>query len=204
MPLVRIDIAKSVPPQVVRAISEVVYEAMTSVANVPTNDRFQVITRHSDDELVYPSDGYLGVAYSPGIVFIQVTWNAGRSVEVKKSFYRAVASGIADKAGIGNGIRRCFNPGRDTACPDRLRQMPEQAGMGREIGRERKHAFDVGEPVEQTLTQFPEQEIVLDEMRPGAAALAAQLHPVEHFHLVRRLGHGASVTRQGWQRQGSI
>ena len=45
MPLVRIDIAKSAPPQVVRAISDVVYDAMTSVANVPANDRFQVITR---------------------------------------------------------------------------------------------------------------------------------------------------------------
>ena len=100
MPLVRIEIANSASPQVVRAVSDVVYDAMTSVANVPANDRFQVITRHGRDELVYPSDGYLGVTYSPGIVFIQVTWNTGRSVEVKKAFYRAVASGIADKAGI--------------------------------------------------------------------------------------------------------
>ena len=100
MPLVRIDIASSAPPQVVRAVSDVVYDAMTSVASVPANDRFQVITRHGSDELVYPSDGYLGVTYSPGIVFIQVTWNSGRSVEVKKAFYRAVAEGIAHKAGL--------------------------------------------------------------------------------------------------------
>jgi 4-oxalocrotonate tautomerase len=100
MPLVRIDIAKFASPQVVRAISDVVYEAMTSVANVPSNDRFQIITRHGDDELVYPEDGYLGVTYSPGIVFVHVTWNSGRSVDVKKAFYRAVAGGIADKAGI--------------------------------------------------------------------------------------------------------
>lgn len=83
MPLVRIDIAKSASPKVVRAISDVVYDAMTSVANVSANDRFQVITRHGDDELVYPEDGYLGVTYSPGIVFVQVTWNAGRSVDAK-------------------------------------------------------------------------------------------------------------------------
>lgn len=99
MPLVRIDIASSASPQVVRAVSDVVYDAMTNVANVPADDRFQVITRHSSDELVYPAEGYLGVTYSPGIVFIQVTWNTGRSVEVKKAFYRAVAEGIADKAG---------------------------------------------------------------------------------------------------------
>lgn len=100
MPLVRIDIAKSVSPQIVRAVSDVIYEAMTSVASVPPNDRFQIISRHADDELVYPEDGYLGVTYSPSIVFIQVTWNAGRSVDVKKAFYRAVAGGIAQKAGI--------------------------------------------------------------------------------------------------------
>ncbi len=40
------------------------------------------------------------MTYSPGIVFIQVTWNTGRSVEVNKAFYRAVASGIANNAGI--------------------------------------------------------------------------------------------------------
>lgn len=100
MPLVRIDIARSASPQVARAIGDVVYDDMTSVANVPANDRFQIVTRHDDDELVYPPDGYLGVNYSPGIVFIQVTSNSGRSIEVKKAFYRAVASGIAHKAGI--------------------------------------------------------------------------------------------------------
>jgi 4-oxalocrotonate tautomerase len=100
MPLVRIDIAKSASPQVARAIGDVVYDAMTSVANVPPNDRFQIVSRHDNDELVFPPGGYLGVNYTPGIVFIQVTWNSGRSIEVKKAFYRAVASGIADKAGI--------------------------------------------------------------------------------------------------------
>lgn len=100
MPLVRIDIASSASSQVVRTVSDVVYEAMARVAKVPANDRFQIITRHGSDELVYPQEGYLGVTYSPGIVFIQVTWNTGRSVDVKKAFYRAVAEGIADKAGI--------------------------------------------------------------------------------------------------------
>jgi len=100
MPLVRIDIASSASSQVVRTVSDVVYDAMARIANVPANDRFQIITRHGSDELVYPQEGYLGVTYSPAIVFIQVTWNTGRSVDVKKAFYRAVAEGIADKAGI--------------------------------------------------------------------------------------------------------
>ncbi len=100
MPLARINIARSASADTVRAISNVVYEAMVGVANVPENDRFQVITRHADDELVYPAEGYLGVTYTPNIVFIQVTWNSGRSVDVKKAFYKAVAHGIAERTGL--------------------------------------------------------------------------------------------------------
>jgi len=100
MPLARINIAKTASVDTVRAISNVIYEAMVSVANVPANDKFQIITRHAEDELIYPADGYLGVTYTPDIVFIQVTWNSGRTIDVKKAFYKAVAEGIAEKTGI--------------------------------------------------------------------------------------------------------
>ncbi|WP_438390144.1 tautomerase family protein [Caballeronia sp. DA-9] len=100
MPLVRINISKEASAESVQAISTVIYDAMVTVANVPAHDKFQIITRHESDELVYPSEGYLGIDYSPGIVFIQVTWNAGRTVEVKKAFYKAVAEGIHQKAGL--------------------------------------------------------------------------------------------------------
>lgn len=100
MPLVRIDLSKSASPEVVAAVSETVYEAMVNIANVPEHDKFQIISRHAPDELVYPAEGYLGVDYTPDIVFIQVTWNAGRTVEVKKAFYRAIADGIHAKVGV--------------------------------------------------------------------------------------------------------
>ncbi|MBL8530009.1 MAG: tautomerase family protein [Burkholderiales bacterium] len=100
MPLARINIAKTVPAETVRTVSNVVYDAMINVANVPANDKFQIITRHSEDELVYPAEGYLGIDYTPNIVFIQVTWNSGRTIDVKKAFYKAVAEGIAHKAGL--------------------------------------------------------------------------------------------------------
>lgn len=100
MPLVRINIAKSASAATVRAVSDVVYDSMIKVANVPANDKFQIITRHSEEELIYPAEGYLGVTYTPNIVFIQVTWNGGRSVEVKKAFYKSVAEGVAAKAGL--------------------------------------------------------------------------------------------------------
>jgi 4-oxalocrotonate tautomerase len=72
MPLVRIDLSKEVAPEALQAVSDVVYDAMIEVANVPEHDKFQVITRHNREELVYPAEGYMGVTYSPNIVFIQV------------------------------------------------------------------------------------------------------------------------------------
>lgn len=100
MPLVRINLSKSASAETIRTVSEVVYDVMVNVANVPANDKFQIITRHADDELVYPAEGYLGITYTPGIVFIQVTWNAGRTIEVKKAFYKAIAEGISQKTEI--------------------------------------------------------------------------------------------------------
>ncbi|NVZ27084.1 tautomerase family protein [Pseudomonas gingeri] len=100
MPLVRIDVAADTTPETVAAISDVVYQAMLQTANVPEHDKFQIINRHAGDELVYPAAGYLGVTYTPNIVFIQVTWNAGRTIEVKKAFYKAIAVGIHARTGL--------------------------------------------------------------------------------------------------------
>jgi 4-oxalocrotonate tautomerase len=100
MPLARIDLNRRVKPETVRQISASIYEAMTRTANVPVNDKFQIVTRHDDDELIYPDEGYLGVTYSPDIVFIQVTWVASRTTEAKKDFYRMVADLIHERTGI--------------------------------------------------------------------------------------------------------
>ncbi|MGF6763905.1 4-oxalocrotonate tautomerase [Paraburkholderia sp. GAS33] len=100
MPLVRINLSRNATPQVVQAVSETVYQAMVEIANVPRNDKFQIVTRHAEDELIYPAEGYLGMTYSASIIFIQVTWNAGRTTGVKKAFYKAIADGIHAKTGV--------------------------------------------------------------------------------------------------------
>jgi 4-oxalocrotonate tautomerase len=100
MPFVRIDLSQAAPAELASTVSEVVYEAMVQVANVPQHDKFQVITRHAGEELIYPAEGYLGNKYSPNIIFIQVTWVAGRSVDVKKAFYRKIADDLHARAGV--------------------------------------------------------------------------------------------------------
>lgn len=100
MPLVRIDLDQSAPADRARIVGDAVYEAMISVANVPADDRFQIVTRHDAGEIVYPEAGYLGVTYTRDLVIIQVTWNLGRTIEVKQAFYRKVADDVAARAGI--------------------------------------------------------------------------------------------------------
>jgi 4-oxalocrotonate tautomerase len=100
MPLVRIDVNASTPPEIRQAIGDVVYDAMTSTAKVPINDKFIIVSAHPAGDLISPKDGYLGIQYTAGIVLIQITWNTGRTTEVKKAFYRKVADDIHDKTGI--------------------------------------------------------------------------------------------------------
>jgi 4-oxalocrotonate tautomerase len=100
MPLVRIDIDASTSQEVRGTICNAVYEAMTSSARVPAHDKFMVVSEHGAGDLVFPQEGYLGIKYTPGIVFIQITWNAGRTTDVKKAFYKKVAEDIHAKTGI--------------------------------------------------------------------------------------------------------
>ena len=65
MPLVRIDLNKTASAERARVVSEAVYKAMVEVASVPLHDKFQVITRHETEEIIYPAEGYLGLTYSP-------------------------------------------------------------------------------------------------------------------------------------------
>jgi 4-oxalocrotonate tautomerase len=100
MPLARIDLSKDAPEERVRAVSEAVYNAMVELANVPLHDKFQVVTRHADQEIIFPEEGYLGNRYTRDLIIIQITWVKGRSVEVKKALFRRIADDIHDKTKV--------------------------------------------------------------------------------------------------------
>jgi 4-oxalocrotonate tautomerase len=100
MPLARIDLSKDAPPERIRVVSEAIYRAMVEVANVPLHDKFQVVTRHAPDEIIYPEEGYLGLNYTRDLIIIQITWVSGRSVDVKKKFFRRIADEIHEKAHV--------------------------------------------------------------------------------------------------------
>ena len=94
MPLVRIDLPQSMDADMARNIGEAIHKAMMEVINVPSGDKFQIITRHAPEERNVTAE-YLGNRYSDNLVLIQITLNHGRTVELKQAFYRRVADDLA-------------------------------------------------------------------------------------------------------------
>lgn len=90
MPLVRISVRNNYSSGKLKMIGDIVYQSMHETLDVPEHDHFQVLTRHDDDSLIFDKQ-YLGIKRSEGFVMIQITLNQGRSVELKKAFYRKVA-----------------------------------------------------------------------------------------------------------------
>jgi 4-oxalocrotonate tautomerase len=93
MPLVRIDLIAGKSVEFRKTLGEIIYRAMRETINVPANDKFQVITEHAADELNV-ADNYLGNTYSKDVMLIQITLNAGRSVEMKKAFFKKIADDL--------------------------------------------------------------------------------------------------------------
>jgi phenylpyruvate tautomerase PptA (4-oxalocrotonate tautomerase family) len=73
---------------------------MVEIADAPLHDKFQVVTRHATDEIIYPKEGYLGLTYTDDLILIQITWVGSRSIEVKKRFYKRIADEIHKRTGV--------------------------------------------------------------------------------------------------------
>jgi phenylpyruvate tautomerase PptA (4-oxalocrotonate tautomerase family) len=93
MPIVRIDLLEGKTPEYRKQLGEIVYRAMIEALGVPKDDRFEVIAEHSQDDLQFDRD-YLGIHRSDDCIFLQITLNAGRTLETKQRFYKAVADGL--------------------------------------------------------------------------------------------------------------
>jgi 4-oxalocrotonate tautomerase len=93
MPLVRIDLLQGKLPEYGIQVGQIVYQALSDVMNAPKDDLFQVITEHSTAGLQFDRN-YLGVHRSDDCIFIQITLNSGRTIELKRRFYKAVADGL--------------------------------------------------------------------------------------------------------------
>jgi 4-oxalocrotonate tautomerase len=102
MPLVRISLRASKPPQYRRAIADGIYRAMREAFNVPEEDRFMTISEHAGEDFNY-SANYLGIKRSDDLVIIQITANNTRSTAQKKAFYARGGRTIEGRSGSATG-----------------------------------------------------------------------------------------------------
>ncbi len=98
MPLVRIDLRKN-KPGFGKKVGEIVYQTMHETLNVPAMDNFQIITEHDANGFIYDPN-YLNIPRSDGLIIIQITLNAGRSVELKKAFYKTLTERLHHDLGV--------------------------------------------------------------------------------------------------------
>jgi 4-oxalocrotonate tautomerase len=98
MPLVRIAMRKGKPAPYRRAIADGVHAAMVEVANVPPQDRFQILTEHAPEDLISDAS-YLGIARTDDIVMIQIALNQ-RPTSMKLALYQAIADRLAGDPGL--------------------------------------------------------------------------------------------------------
>jgi phenylpyruvate tautomerase PptA (4-oxalocrotonate tautomerase family) len=90
MPLVKIHATGKTLLEL-REIGAAVHDALVSTANVPADDRFQILNAvHRDQIVTHPSYG--GVERSDDALFIEITLNMGRTIDVKKALYAGIAS----------------------------------------------------------------------------------------------------------------
>ena len=99
MPLVRVSLRRGKSDDYKKAIGDGVYKAMREVFNVPDEDRFVVVSEHSESEFQF-SKTYLDIARSDNLVIIQITANNTRTTEQKKALFARIAELLSQHPGL--------------------------------------------------------------------------------------------------------
>jgi 4-oxalocrotonate tautomerase len=99
MPLVRVSLRKGKPAAYRKSVLDGIYKAMRSSFDVPDEDRFMTVSEHDETDFSY-SKGYLDIARSDDLLFIQITANNTRTVDKKKAFFRQIVENLKVDPGV--------------------------------------------------------------------------------------------------------
>lgn len=99
MPLVRVTLRRGKSSEFLREAGNAIHEALVAQANVPADDRFQIFDEVQADRMIaHPSYG--GVERSEALMIIEITLNAGRTVEIKRNLYADIVARLGRAAGV--------------------------------------------------------------------------------------------------------
>ena len=97
MPLVRITARDSRSEKTLRAVGDAVHDALVTYFAVPEGDRLQIRERVGAG--VLEADQFFGFERRDPVV-VEVTLRGGRTPEMKRAFYAAVAKGVHERAAV--------------------------------------------------------------------------------------------------------
>lgn len=99
MPLVKIYLPKGKASEYKKGVGDGLHKALVEVADVPEDDLFQLFFDMEPANFI--ADPYYGNAdRSPDQVVMEITFNVGRTVEVKKALYAQIVKNLAKNPGI--------------------------------------------------------------------------------------------------------
>lgn len=93
MPLVKIHLRKGKGEEYVRLVSEAIHEALVTEASIPPEDKFHIVNQLEPAELI-ANPSYAEVNRSADLIVVEITLNAGRSVEIKRNIYRRMSRNL--------------------------------------------------------------------------------------------------------------
>ncbi|MGD1021358.1 MAG: tautomerase family protein [Candidatus Sulfotelmatobacter sp.] len=99
MPLVRISLREGKSEEYKKALADGVHRAIVEGADVPAQDRFQIITEHPSGGLIYDPT-YLGIQRSDDIVMVQITLSTGRKLAQKRKLMKRMAEILQENPGL--------------------------------------------------------------------------------------------------------
>ncbi len=99
MPLVRIDLMEGKSEEYKKAVADGVHQALVEGAGAPADDRFQIITEHPVQGILYDTN-YLGIRRDGDIVIVQITLSAGRKLAQKKKLFQRMSEILAENPGL--------------------------------------------------------------------------------------------------------
>jgi 4-oxalocrotonate tautomerase len=102
VPLTRISLRTGQSPEYRAALIRGVYAAQRETFAVPEDDLFAVIHQHDAASFAFGTR-YLGIARDEGLVLIQITANATRTIDQKRALYAAIARNLAHDPGVRPG-----------------------------------------------------------------------------------------------------
>lgn len=91
MPLVKLWMRRGKSPAFLRSAADCVHDALVTQANVPADDRFQII-QELDAEALIAHPTYGGVNRSGDLIVVEITLNHGRTLEIKKNLYADIVA----------------------------------------------------------------------------------------------------------------